>query len=222
MQQPPPTRTGQTPQPNIIDISQVPKTAEEVKGLRIKMNDLREELQDAASRRRSVANQLEDGPDPGLQSRLAVLDERIVGIERDITATGLLLKQASPSALVGGTSQDPDPREIIDMLDNKIIPIVAILSVFVFLPFAIAVARFIWKRSTAPVARSTGGDSPATQHRLEQLQQAVDTIAIEVERISEGQRFVTRMLSERDRALGGGQAEPIRSQHKAPVPHERG
>lgn len=221
MRQTPRPATTQAPTPHVIDVSQVPKTGEEVKALRIKLEDLRDELQDAASRRRTVANQLEDGPDAGLQSRLNVLDERIVRIEKDISETGLLLRQASPEATVAGTSQDPDPREIIDMLDNKIIPIIAILSVFVFLPFTMAVARFIWKRSTAPATRSSGGDQ-ATQHRLEQLQQAVDTIAIEVERISEGQRFVTRMLSERDRALGAGQAEPIRSQHKAAVPHERG
>jgi hypothetical protein len=34
---------------------------------------------------------------------------------------------------------------------------------------------------------------------LGQLQQAVDAIAIEVERLSEGQRFTTRLLSEHAR-----------------------
>jgi hypothetical protein len=41
----------------------------------------------------------------------------------------------------------------------------------------------------------------------------MDAIAIEVERVSEGQRFVTRLLSERTPgALGVGQqpAEPVR------------
>jgi hypothetical protein len=33
--------------------------------------------------------------------------------------------------------------------------------------------------------------------RLERIEQAVDAIAIEVERISEGQRFTTKLLSER-------------------------
>lgn len=33
--------------------------------------------------------------------------------------------------------------------------------------------------------------------RLERLENAVDAIAIEMERVSEGQRFVTRLLSER-------------------------
>jgi ribonuclease D len=32
--------------------------------------------------------------------------------------------------------------------------------------------------------------------RLERIEQAVDAIAVEVERISEGQRFTTKLLSE--------------------------
>jgi hypothetical protein len=33
--------------------------------------------------------------------------------------------------------------------------------------------------------------------RLERMEQAIDAIAVEVERIAEGQRFTTRLLSER-------------------------
>ncbi len=32
--------------------------------------------------------------------------------------------------------------------------------------------------------------------RMERIEQAIDTIAVEVERISEGQRFTTKLLSE--------------------------
>jgi len=36
-------------------------------------------------------------------------------------------------------------------------------------------------------------------NRLRHLEQAVDAIAIEIERISEGQRFTTKLLAERDK-----------------------
>jgi hypothetical protein len=36
------------------------------------------------------------------------------------------------------------------------------------------------------------------RERLERIEQGMDAIAIEVERVSEGQRFVTRLLSERN------------------------
>jgi hypothetical protein len=45
-----------------------------------------------------------------------------------------------------------------------------------------------------------------TQERMSRIEQAVDAIAIEVERMSEGQRFTTRLLAER---FGeGGAAQP--------------
>jgi len=40
---------------------------------------------------------------------------------------------------------------------------------------------------------------PEVRQQLQQLSQSVDAIAIEVERISEGQRFTTRMLADRAR-----------------------
>jgi len=38
--------------------------------------------------------------------------------------------------------------------------------------------------------------------RLERMEQAIDSVALEVERISEGQRFTTKLLSE---GRGGGE-----------------
>ena len=46
-------------------------------------------------------------------------------------------------------------------------------------------------------------------NRLERIEQAVDAIAVEVERISEGQRFTTKLLSEgrQGNALPAGSAQ---------------
>ena len=57
-------------------------------------------------------------------------------------------------------------------------------------PLARAFARRMDKRAAAPLA---DGD---TRLRLERIEHAVDAIAIEVERISEGQRFTSKVLSE--------------------------
>lgn len=38
----------------------------------------------------------------------------------------------------------------------------------------------------------------ASEERLTRIEQAVDAIAVEVERISEGQRFVTKVLADRN------------------------
>lgn len=55
---------------------------------------------------------------------------------------------------------------------------------------------------------------PEVADRLERMEQAIDSIAIEVERISEGQRFTTRLLAERmpaERLAGERAADGVRS-----------
>ena len=82
------------------------------------------------------------------------------------------------------------------------IAMTAIISIFVAFPLVVAIARVIWKRTSEP-PRPKPIESDQVMRRLEQLQQSVEAMAIEVERISEGQRFVTRIMSERDKpALG--------------------
>ena len=59
---------------------------------------------------------------------------------------------------------------------------------------AIARAAVAHRKEAARVEREA---VPAlTEARLARIEQAVDAIAVEVERISEGQRFTTRLLSE--------------------------
>jgi hypothetical protein len=40
--------------------------------------------------------------------------------------------------------------------------------------------------------------------RLDRIERAVESIAVEIERVSEGQRFTTRLLSERSPSERGG------------------
>lgn len=184
-------------------------TASDVEALRIKLNEMRRELQDAAERRNSIASRL-PGADQaargGMLQRLSVLDERIVMLEREITATGQQLANAPRSALVAAAEQNPDPMRMAENITGEIVPIVAIVTIFFLAPIAFAIARLIWKRATS-TSRPAAVPDQATQQRLEQLQHSVDTIAIEVERISEGQRWVTKLLSDRERPAIGNPAD---------------
>ena len=45
--------------------------------------------------------------------------------------------------------------------------------------------------------------------RLNRLDQSVDSIAIEVERIGEGQRFVTRVMTEQGQRASVGAGAPV-------------
>ena len=177
------------------------------------LDDLKEQLQDAASRRRTVSDQLR-GADPaaraGLESRMGELDTRILQIEKAITVTSAELRGAPAGALIeAGGGLGTQAGASIARIASDVVPIVAILSVFVLGPMSIALSRLIWRRASAPPKQPAVDH--ATQQRLDQLQQAVDTIAIEVERISEGQRFVTKLLSDQRPALGAGAAEAARA-----------
>lgn len=59
--------------------------------------------------------------------------------------------------------------------------------------------------------------------RLTQLEQSVDAVAIEVERIGEGQRFMARFFTERGtpHAPGEGAAEPTENKAGEAAPHVR-
>jgi hypothetical protein len=68
-------------------------------------------------------------------------------------------------------------------------------------PLVRALARR-WERQDALRAASPDPD------RLARIEQAIDAMAVEVERISEGQRFVTKVLAEREERVAlprGGQ-----------------
>jgi hypothetical protein len=96
---------------------------------------------------------------------------------------------------------------------GQVVAVSIVAIIFVAGPLAVGFARTLFKRASQP-----GPPLQAlteTAQRLERLEGAVDSIAIEIERISEGQRFVTKLLSEGQHApvLGAGQRspDPIRS-----------
>jgi hypothetical protein len=170
-------------------ITGVPTTAADIRALREKRGELSNQLESAASRRGRLSKSLEgkDGADrAGIEARISVLDKRILQLESDIAETGRQLTMA-PSALVASTESSRD----FGRMDFSAAPVLFVL--FVLAPIALSAARFMWKRARVP-AKLAG--SPDESRRLERLEQGVDAIAIEVERISEGQRFVTRLLSE--------------------------
>ena len=70
--------------------------------------------------------------------------------------------------------------------------IIAALSiVFIGFPLAIAFARRLFRGPT--VSTKVIDDQSA---RLARLEQSLDAVAVEIERISEGQRFVTKLMTE--------------------------
>jgi hypothetical protein len=192
-------------------VGTVPRTAAELSALRARRSELSKQLTSAQDRREELQEQLRQslaGADrSGLEQRLQVLDQRIISLEQDMASTGRLV--AAAPTLAG--SEHPSGRPWRgNQMRLDLTPIAIIFLLFVLAPMAFAFARSIWKRgtraATAPVATFD-------EARFQRLEQAVDAIAVEVERIGEGQRFVTQLLADgrRDRpAVGaGGEANRV-------------
>ncbi len=105
------------------------------------------------------------------------------------------------------TIRRPDGNTVISMPPfgpNTIPPQAVDISIAFFLTVAAIIIGLPLARAFARRMDRRGGTAPISNEiasQLNHLNQAVDAIALEVERISEGQRFTTRLLSEeRDRA----------------------
>ena len=86
-----------------------------------------------------------------------------------------------------GLGRDVIPQQVVDI---SIAFFLTMAAIIIGLPLARAFGRRMDRRGS-------GQQIPSDlSHQLGQLNQAVDAIALEVERISEGQRFTTRLLSE--------------------------
>jgi hypothetical protein len=131
--------------------------------------------------------------DVGVQ--LAKADGKIAALEARIT-----LKQGRTIGAPAANSGVPFfPR--LYFLPTLVVPAATFLTLALAFPISFAWAKRILRRTP----RTTPVPSDVTM-RLERIEQAVDTIAIEVERISEGQRFVTRLMAERPSAAASNQA----------------
>jgi len=142
---------------------------------------------------------------PGVVQQWADAGVQIANVEGKIA--GLQARIAQAKGLPLGTTTQPStpPRSSIN--PNVAIPLAAAVLIGFLFPLAIGWGRRIARGKPQPASL------PADQvSRLERLEHAIDTIAIEVERISEGQRFVTKILAERPAqgAAAGSSGGPLR------------
>ena len=173
----------------------LPRTRAEVDAIRRAREELSNQLISARDRRTDLAKQYENASGAnrtGLEAQLRVLDDRIVQLESDIAETGraLTAPQAGPFTAQTAPPRGPFPR--FDRGPAIALSMAAIL--FVFAPMALAAARLMWRRASRPAVAPGWTDTSA---RFDRLDQAVDAIAIEIERVSEAQRFMTRIMTER-------------------------
>lgn len=168
-----------------------PITQAEIGVLRQQRNEMSNQLQSAQNRRERLLNEIRDAPpgtEQGMLQQLQVLNARIVAIENDIEASGRTLRTGQvPASMVIVPPQSFNPETAAERG--------ALIGASVLLPvlFVYMVARFVRRRRRGNVRPSYSADHDA---RMERLEQAVDAIAIEVERVGESQRYQSKLLAE--------------------------
>ena len=76
-----------------------------------------------------------------------------------------------------------------------------IAAIFILGPFARMIARRMERRPEMRAVEQRDQLIQQQMHQLEQLQQSVDAMSVEVERISESQRFQSKLMLEKSREL---------------------
>lgn len=176
-------------------------------GFRAQRRELSNQLDDLEGTRRSITSQLEE-LDPAntdrkpLESRLNDIDTRIKAVDQMLAGNAAQLAQAA--AVPGAVVEQPPPAPRQGPSEEAWVLGGIFLIVAVF-PLSVALARRIWRRSAAAVA-SLPRD---IADRLQRMEQAIEATAVEVERIGEGQRFITRLFTEGEKvkAIGTKSAE---------------
>lgn len=173
---------------------------------RSQRRELQSQLERLEGRRDDLARELANentaaAAKPGIEARLKEIDARISATDQQLAIADQAVAQAA--AIPTATTEPPRPPR--EGPSDAFIAIPVVFTVFILFPIALAYSRRLWKRATTVIA-------PVPQEvisRLEQLGQSVESIALEVERIGEGQRFVTKVMAEGGRPLAVEAAKPF-------------
>lgn len=195
-QAPQPPQLPQLPNPDITPIPagptqwRIPRTPAEQAILQAQREALSNQIVNVRERRNAIARAYERASGAnrsGLEQQLRVLDDRILQLEADLAESGRVSYQ---SPVFTSTGAVPRPFNISP---GQMTGISIVFILFVLGPLAASLGRLMWRRSSKPAMPPGWYDAA---QRLERLEQAVDTIAVEVERVSEGQRFMTKIMTQ--------------------------
>jgi len=177
-------------------------------GFKAQREVLSGQLGELESTRRDITGQLEEvaagSPEhKALEDRLTDVDGRIKAVDQMLAANSMQVAQAAaiPGAVV------PPPPYIPHGPPDEAYVLGGMFMIIVFLPLSVALARRIWRRSAATVSAFPR----ELADRLTRLEQTAEATSLEVERIGEGQRFLSRLFTEGEgtRAIGIGAAQPV-------------
>jgi hypothetical protein len=216
---PQPAQQPQVPAPPPVTQQPAGSPRAVFEALRNKREVLGEYMSRLLNRRNNVGERLNNpnatpAERAALEQHLQELNARIIAMEKQLAAADAEVAAAAgiPGAAV------PETRDVRNgPPDGMLITGTVFVGIAVVI-VAIAYARRLWKGATQVVTQIPA----AFEARFIRFEQALDAVAIEIERVSEGQRFLTKVLGEENpRALGAGPAQPVEVRAAAADPVRR-
>lgn len=151
-----------------------------------------------------------------LEDYLRELNARVIEMEKQMQQADV--EVATAAGVPGSTV--PEPRDV--RRDGPPEEMLIVGTVFVGISLvilAVSFARRLWRGATTVVSQIPA----ALEARFTRFEQSLDAMAIEIERISEGQRFLTKVFAEQNpRSIGAGPAQPIETKAGVAEPIRRG
>jgi len=171
--------------------------------LKLNISDLEVRKNQLGEQRRSLAADIDH----------SAIDKQLADAEHNLTAARIGLESmnlqiheletARELTQVGITVQPPPPRE--PLFGREQLEMTGVGLFVLLIPIVLAYTRRIWNR---------GGRTQTAKledsERLLRMEQAIESIALEVERIGEGQRFTTKLLTDRQPDAVARMAAPRR------------
>ena len=197
----------------------VPKTHDQLMGLIAQRDELRNQLETMNDQRAQLADQVarqSSGVPGNLVGRLNALDKRIGETEANLVRADEYIAAAKAKGLdhQGVTTTAPEVK--VNVPVDEMVPEfvfgtreppwqerfaqTAAITVPLAAGTVILLGALLYWRISRSIRNQLSKLMAAQSGRLEELQRSIDTVAVEVERVSENQRFVTKLVGDKSPA----------------------
>jgi len=198
MQSPPPAAQA----PVAVGGRTAPTATEMYEAAKLAQREVRNQLDQLQGERRQLTSQLKQATNPtdvkGIEGRLVAVDARIADVEKQVAQAEQMV--VSRAGIPGVVIQPDTPRYNGPPQEVYVLGGLSLLMMLL-LPVSIGYARRLWRRGTsAPAAMP-----PELSDRMQNIERGIEAVAIEVERLGEGQRFVTQLLDAQSRRQLGAE-----------------
>jgi hypothetical protein len=198
MQAPPPPAQA----PVAVGQRTAPTATEMYEAAKLAQREVRNQRSVLVGERQHLISELEHTSNPAaskaLENQIAVLDARIADVDKQVAQAEQMV--VSRAGIPGVVIQPESPRDNGPPEEVYVLGGLSLLMLLL-LPVSIGYARRLWRRGAATPAAMP----PELSERMQNIERGIEAVAIEVERLGEGQRFVTQLLDAQSRRQLGAE-----------------